>query len=183
LHISDGEIIALKRDIEGVRIPAGDRFALPAGTECRITQSLGGSFTIYVEGHLFRVDGKDADALGKTAEKALELPPGAGDADVDKLVWDQLRTCYDPEIPIDIVELGLVYACEVDKLPDGKRSVAVKMTLTAPGCGMGDYLVADVREKLLKVPTVSETRVELVFDPPWNQSMMSEAARLQSGLI
>lgn len=166
-----------------VRVPAGDRFSLPAGTECRITQALGGSFTIYVEGHLFRVDGKDADALGEEPVAELSLPPDAADEDVEKLVWEQLRTCFDPEIPINIVELGLVYECSMEQFDDGTREVSVKMTLTAPGCGMGDYLVADVRDKLLKIPTVTEAKVELVFDPPWNQTMMSEAARLQSGLI
>jgi probable FeS assembly SUF system protein SufT len=179
----DAPVVSLSRDIVGVRIPAGDRFSLPAGTECRITQALGGSFTIYVEGHLFRVDGKDADALGQPPVAELTLPPDAADADVEKLVWDQLRTCFDPEIPINVVELGLIYECVVEPQPDGQRTVSVKMTLTAPGCGMGDYLVSDVRDKLLKIPTVSEAKVELVFDPPWNQSMMSEAAQVQSGLI
>lgn len=180
---SDNPIISLTRELVAVRIPAGDRFSLPAGTECRITQALGGSFTIFVEGHLFRVDGKDADALGQEPVPQLSLRPDAADADVEKLVWEQLRTCFDPEIPINIVELGLVYECGMEQFDDGTREIAVKMTLTAPGCGMGDYLVADVKEKLLKIPTVTEAKVELVFDPPWNQSMMSEAARLQSGLI
>ena len=181
--IPDSEAVTLTRDIVAVRIPAGDRFNLPAGTECSITQALGGSFTIYIEGHLFRVEGKDADALGKTPAAQASLPAEATDADVERLVWDQLRTCYDPEIPIDIVELGLVYQCTVEKRDDGTRKVNVRMTLTAPGCGMGDYLVSDVKSKLLAVPTVTEANVEMVFDPPWNQEMMSEAARLQAGLI
>lgn len=180
----DSESITLSRDIVAVRIPMGDKFSLPEGTQCRITQALGGSFTIYVEGHLFRVDGADADALGKTAGTDLSLPQDASDAEVEAMVMQQLRSCYDPEIPIDIVELGLVYECRLDPLESGEgRKAYVQMTLTAPGCGMGDYLVADVREKLLKVPTIVEAQVELTFDPPWNQSMMTEAARLQAGLI
>ena len=177
------EIVTLSRDIVAVRVPAGDNYALPAGTECRITQALGGSFTIFIEGHLFRVEGKDADALGKTLSEELSLPADATNADVEKLVMAQLRSCYDPEIPIDIVELGLIYECRVESHNENSRKVSVKMTLTAPGCGMGEILVNDVRGKLLRIPTVTEAQVELTFDPPWNQSMMSEAARLQAGLI
>ena len=114
---------------------------------------------------------------------ALELAEGAGDEDVEKLVWQQLRTCFDPEIPINIVELGLVYTCAVERLDDGKRKVNVEMTLTAPGCGMGEILVDDVRTKLEMIPTVAEADVELVFDPPWNHSMMSEAAKLETGMF
>lgn len=180
---ADSETITLGRNLVAVRIPAGDKYDLPAGTECRITQALGGSFTIYVEGHLFRVDGADADALGKTVAAELSIAADASDADVEQLVMQQLRSCYDPEIPINIVELGLIYECRVEPRAEGGRQVFIKMTLTAPGCGMGDYLVADARAKLLKVPTIAEAEVELTFDPPWDQSMMSEAARLQAGLI
>jgi probable FeS assembly SUF system protein SufT len=132
---------------------------------------------------MFRVAGHDADAIGKEAAQAPELPPGANDADVEELVWKQLRTCFDPEIPINVVDLGLVYSCEVQTGADGQRRVEVKMTLTAPGCGMGEILVDDVRSKIELVPTVLEADVELVFDPPWNQSMMSEAARLETGMF
>jgi probable FeS assembly SUF system protein SufT len=170
----ESETINLSRELVAVRIPAGDKFSLPAGTECKITQALGGSFTIYVDGHLFRVEGADADALGKTLAEDLQLPADASDADVERLVMEQLRGCYDPEIPINIVELGLIY---------GGRQVFVKMTLTAPGCGMGDILVNDIKGKLQKIPTIEDAQVELTFDPPWNQSMMSEAAQLQAGLI
>ena len=110
-------------------------------------------------------------------------PENAGDADVERLVWDQLRTCFDPEIPINIVDLGLVYECELVHLPDGNRSVRLRMTLTAPGCGMGDILIEDVRNKLEMIPTVVETDLGLVFDPPWNQTMMSDAARLETGML
>ena len=111
------------------------------------------------------------------------MPENASDADLEKAVWEQLRTCYDPEIPIDIVELGLVYECHVDPLPDRKRKAVIRMTLTAPGCGMGDILVGDAKSKVLQIPGIAEADVQLVFDPPWTQDMMSEAARLQAGLI
>jgi probable FeS assembly SUF system protein SufT len=127
--------------------------------------------------------GQDADAIGKEAPQPLELPEGAGDADVEVLAWQQLRTCFDPEIPINVVELGLVYACEIQRADDGSRRIEVKMTLTAPGCGMGEVLVEDVRSKLELIPTVSDADVELVFDPPWNQGMMSEVARLETGMF
>jgi probable FeS assembly SUF system protein SufT len=156
-----------------------------------ITQALGGSFTVYVEGNLFRVAGKDADALGKEAVLGPELPPNATDDDVKELVWEQMRQCYDPEIPINIVELGLVYSCEITREPgEGPnhdpghdRVATIKMTLTAPGCGMGEVLVQDVKDKVELVPTIKRADVELVFDPPWNQTMMSEAARLQTGMM
>jgi probable FeS assembly SUF system protein SufT len=179
----ESETINLSRELVAVRIPAGDKFSLPAGTECKITQALGGSFTIYVDGHLFRVEGADADALGKTLAEDLQLPADASDADVERLVMEQLRGCYDPEIPINIVELGLIYECRVEPREQGGRQVFVRMTLTAPGCGMGDILVKDIKDKLLKLPSIEAAEVELTFDPPWNQSMMSEAAQLQAGLI
>ena len=177
------EPIRFERDCVAVMVPQGDTVTLPAGQVGYITQALGGSFTVYVDGNLFRVSGADADALGKDPPPALELPEGAGDEDVEKLVWQQLRTCFDPEIPINVVELGLVYSCELDRLEDGRRKVNVQMTLTAPGCGMGDILVDDVRTKLEMIPTVAEADVDLVFDPPWNHSMMSDAARLETGMF
>jgi probable FeS assembly SUF system protein SufT len=175
--------IRLERDCIAVMVPQGNEVTLPAGQVGYITQALGGSFTVYVDGSLFRISGADADALGREPPPALELPEGAPDADVEKLVWQQLRTCFDPEIPINIVELGLVYSCDLDRLDDGRRKVNVIMTLTAPGCGMGDILVDDVRTKLEMIPTIAEADVDLVFDPPWNHSMMSEAARLETGMF
>ncbi|MBR9814422.1 putative Fe-S cluster assembly protein SufT [bacterium] len=177
------EPVTLTRDVIGVLIPAGDRVELPEDTDAVITQALGGSYTIYVEGHLFRIDGKDADALGKEPAKPLELPDGAGDDDVVSLIWEQMKTVYDPEIPINVVDLGLIYDCNIDKDGDGERTVQVQMTLTAPGCGMGDILVNDVKTKVELVPTVKSASVDLVFDPPWNQSMMSEDAQLATGMI
>jgi probable FeS assembly SUF system protein SufT len=156
---------------------------LKPGQAGYITQALGGSFTVYLEGNLFRISGGDADAIGKESVQTPELPPNATEEDVRKLAWDQMRTCYDPEIPINIVELGLVYECDVKSNDDGTRTVEIQITLTAPGCGMGDVLVDDVKDKVQMIPTVREARVELTFDPPWNQTMMSEAARLQTGMF
>jgi probable FeS assembly SUF system protein SufT len=177
------EPVKFERDCQAVLVPQGEVVTLPAGSVGYITQALGGSFTVFVEGNLFRIAGEDADAIGKPAPEPLTLPDGAGDADVEKLVWEQLRTCFDPEIPVNIVELGLVYDCELEAAPDGTRKVNIRLTLTAPGCGMGDILVEDVRTKVERVPTVVEADVDLVFDPPWNQSMMSDAARLETGML
>ncbi len=177
------EPVVFYRDVRAVMVPAGAEVTLKTGQAGYITQALGGSFTVYVDGNLFRIAGEDADALGKEVIKPIELPPNATDDHVLEAVWNQLRTCYDPEIPINIVDLGLVYECSVKSDDDGTRTVDVKMTLTAPGCGMGDILVDDARDKIERIPTIKEARVELVFDPPWNQSMMSEAARLQTGMF
>jgi probable FeS assembly SUF system protein SufT len=177
------EPIVVNRDVSAVIVPAGVEVKLRPGTVGYLTQALGGSYTVYVEGNLFRIAGIDGDAIGKEAVPPPKLPAGATDEDVNGAVWDQLRTCFDPEIPINIVDLGLVYDCKVTPNEDGTRDVAVRMTLTAPGCGMGEVLVADVRDKLKLIPTIRNADVELVFDPPWNQSMMSEAARLQTGMM
>ena len=177
------EPVKFERDCAAVLVPQGESVTLPAGSVGYITQSLGGSFTVFVEGNLFRIAGEDADAIGKPLPEPLKLAEGAGDEEVEKLVWEQLRTCFDPEIPINVVELGLVYACDLEPTPDGRRKASIRMTLTAPGCGMGDILVEDVRTKVERVPTIAEADVELVFDPPWNQSMMSEAARLETGML
>jgi probable FeS assembly SUF system protein SufT len=177
------EPFVVNREVRAVVVPAGTEIKLQAGQAGYITQALGGSFTVYLDGSLFRIAGEDADAIGKEVVKGPELPPNATEEDIRKLVWDQMRTCYDPEIPINIVDLGLVYECEVKPSEDGTRSVSVRMTLTAPGCGMGEVLVADVRDKVERIPTVRTVDVELVFDPPWDQSMMSEAARLQTGMF
>jgi probable FeS assembly SUF system protein SufT len=177
------EPVKFERDCSAVMVLQGEVVNLPAGTTGYITQALGGSFTVFVDGNLFRIAGEDADALGKDPPAPLQLGDEADDEAVEALVWKQLRTCFDPEIPVDIVELGLVYGVEVVRQADGTRRVDVRMTLTAPGCGMGEILVDDVRTKLERVPTVAEADVELVFDPPWNQTMMSDAARLETGML
>ena len=177
------ETVTLSRDVVGVLIPAGTRVELPEGAEASITQALGGSYTVQMQGHLFRIEGKDADAIGKTPVGVPDIASDASEAEVEKAVWQQMKTCYDPEIPIDVVELGLIYECRLEPAEDGGWKVRVVMTLTAPGCGMGDVLVADVKSKVQQIPGVREAEVELVFDPPWTREMMSEAAQLQAGFM
>jgi len=180
---NNSEPVQLYRDCSAVMIPSGDEVILRKGSNAHITQALGGSFTIYLDGRLFRIAGQDADCLGKDPVPPPSLPDGASEQDVEQLVWDQMRTCFDPEIPINIVDLGLIYSCQLNSVEGGGRWIDVTMTLTAPGCGMGDILVHDVRSKLEIIPTIKRANVELVFDPPWNQEMMSEAARLQTGMM
>lgn len=177
------EPFSLSRDVTAVVIPAGEALTLREGTSGFITQSLGGSFTIYVEGNLFRIAGSDADAIGKEPVPPPSVPENATNADIENVIWEQLKTVYDPEIPINVVDLGLIYRCDIENRPEGGRFVSVDMTLTAPGCGMGDILVQDAQEKIAVIPTIEDVRVELVFDPPWSQSMMSDEARLQTGLM
>lgn len=172
-----------ERDCPVVMIPSGEEVVMPEGTIAYITQSLGGSFTVFVDGSLFRVSGADADAIGKPAVRPPELPENATEEDLEKLVWAQMRTCYDPEIPVNIVDLGLIYACSLERGPDGQHHVSVSMTLTAPGCGMGEILVEDVRSRIALIPTIGSVDVQLVFEPPWNYQMMSEAARLETGMF
>ncbi|MGI9343329.1 MAG: putative Fe-S cluster assembly protein SufT [Gammaproteobacteria bacterium] len=179
----DSEPVALKRDVEVTLVPDGFQVTLNVDSLVYITQAMGGSFTVYFEGNLFRVGGLDADALGKDPIQPPDLPQNASDEEFETLVWEQMKSVYDPEIPINVVDLGLIYDCRISKLPDGKRYVYVEMTLTAPGCGMGDILVQDVRERVGIIPTISKVDVELVLDPPWNQTMMSEAAQLEAGLL
>jgi probable FeS assembly SUF system protein SufT len=170
------------RDVPAREIPSGTPITLRAGDSVVITQSLGGSYTVMTPvGFLARIDGKDADAIGEPVA-AADAAAQEGKSTED-LVWDQLRTCYDPEIPVNIVDLGLVYACGLTPLPDGGQRADVKFTLTAPGCGMGDVLREDIKGKLLTVPGVREAEIQVVFDPPWSLQMMSEAARLQLGMM
>jgi probable FeS assembly SUF system protein SufT len=183
MYHSQNEPVTLARDCPAVLIPAGEQVTLPEGSKGFLTQALGGSFTIYIEGNLFRIAGANGDAIGKPPILAPDVPEDATEAEIEAAVWQQLRTCYDPEIPINIVELGLVYECKIERSESGQRVVTIKMTLTAPGCGMGEVLTSDVREKVGVIPTVERADVELVFDPPWNQSMMSEEARLEAGLF
>jgi len=183
VHFAQHEPVVLERECDAVLIPVGEKVRLPEGTSGFVTQALGGSFTIYIEGNLFRIAGVDADAIGKEPIRPPEVPENASDADVEEVIWAQMRTCYDPEIPINVVDLGLVYDCDIRTTPNGKREVDIRMTLTAPGCGMGPVLTEDVREKVEIIPTIERANVELVFDPPWNQSMMSEEARLEAGLL
>ena len=175
--------IELSRDCAAVMVPSGERIMLSAGSTVWLTQALGGSYTVMTDhGYSVRIEGRDGDALGLAPPQDASLaqkPSGS----IEEQIWNELRSCFDPEIPINIVELGLVYDCDLEHLDGGARKVNVRMTLTAPGCGMGDILVDDVRTKLEMIPTVAEADVDLVFDPPWNQTMMSEAARLETGML
>jgi probable FeS assembly SUF system protein SufT len=176
------EPVILERDTDAVLIPAGQPVRIPGGTEVVITQALGGTFTVFVNGNLARIEAKDADALGIEVETQDDTPETA-DGPVDQdAVWVQLKTCYDPEIPVDIVELGLIYQLEVEPTDAGGNRVKVLMTLTAPGCGMGEYLKADVEQKVRSVKNVTDVDVEMTFDPPWDRNRMSDAAKLALGM-
>jgi probable FeS assembly SUF system protein SufT len=176
------EARTLSRDVEVAAIPYGDTLTLAAGTNVYITQALGGSYTAMTDhGYLVRIEGKDADAIGETPTAPVSAEDAAGRS-TKELAWEQLRSCYDPEIPVNIVDLGLVYKCETEPIEGGEK-VKVEFTLTAPGCGMGDFLRQDVEQKLLALPGVKEADVQVVLDPAWDQSMMSDAARLQLGLM
>ncbi len=183
--MNSNEPITLTRDVEGPVIPGGTKVTLQKGEQAFITQSLGGTYTVVVNGNMFRLEAKDADALGlEVAAKAVSSGAPRTAEEIDKEAWNQMRTCYDPEIPVNIVDLGLVYDCHCEPLgaPD-RYKVGVKLTLTAPGCGMGPALSQDVQNKLLSIEGIDEANVELVFEPQWNQAMMSEAAKLQLGLM
>ena len=180
------EPIILSRDCEAIQIPSGKNVMLPAGSQVTVTQSLGGTYTVVTgQGDMVRIANKDADAIGKEAEasQAEKLTVVEGPADLEKLVWDQLKTCFDPEIPVNIVDLGLVYHCQVTPLPEGGNKVDVKFTLTAQGCGMGGVLKADMQSKILNLSDVKDVDVEVVFDPPWEPSMMSDAAKIQLNMM
>lgn len=171
----------LTREVEAIQIPAGDKITLSAGMTVFITQSLGGSYTVATEFGLVRINAGNADALGiDRAEN--EKPAATGPVD-EKAVWDQLRTCFDPEIPVNIVDLGLIYDCSVVPVENAGAKVSVKMTLTAPGCGMGPVIAGEAKNKIESLAGVDEADVELVWDPPWSQAMISEAGKMQLGMI
>ena len=179
------ELIELSRSVNASIVPSGDKVILQKGENAQITQTLGGTYTVIINGNMFRIDGRDADAIGQE----LQLTPAeqAGKAenaeDLEQQVWEQMKTCYDPEIPVNIVDLGLIYDCHLEELDAGNHKASVKMTLTAPGCGMGPTIQADVENKILCVETVDEVDVELVWEPQWTREMMTEAARLELGMM
>ena len=182
--MNENEPVSLSRDVEAAIVPAGEKVTLQKGEQAIITQSLGGSYTVVVNGNMFRIEGKDADALGvEPVAKTASTGGPVTQEQLEKEIWNQLRSCYDPEIPVNIVDLGLIYDCHLTPLNPGSHRVDVKMTLTAPGCGMGPMLAQDVQNKLLSMEGVDDVAVELVWDPPWNQGMMTEAAKLQLGLM
>ncbi|HKF48905.1 MAG TPA: putative Fe-S cluster assembly protein SufT [Terracidiphilus sp.] len=175
------DLIELKRDCEAIAIPSGLRQTLPSGTPVRIVQSRGGDYTVSTERHaMFRIDGADADALGLSPRQPAELSPREGPL-TEEMVWSVLRTVYDPELPVNVVDLGLIYSCAIAPRPEGGKSIAVRMAMTSPGCGMSNVLKSDVERKLSQLPEVEEARVEVVFDPPWSPDRMTEEARLQLG--
>jgi len=180
-----GEQVTLSREVEAIQVPTGDRMKLPAGTTGTITQALGGTYTIITnDSYMVRIQAKDADAIGKEVDGApQEKPAPEKPEDVEEAVWDVLRTVYDPEIPVNIADLGLVYGCRVKPAESGGSRVEIEMTLTAPGCGMGDVLKAEVEQKLDDLPGVDEYDVQLVFDPPWDYSMIPDAAKLTLGMM
>jgi probable FeS assembly SUF system protein SufT len=178
--------ITLTRDCKAILIPSGEEATLTAGSPVIITQSLGGTYTVATQTGLARIAEADADALGMQIEKSEEAPKSAGTASGDVKedeVWAQLKNVYDPEIPVNIVDLGLVYDLILGKSESGGTTVNVKMTLTAPGCGMGPTIAADARGRILTVPGVESAEVDLVWSPPWNQGMISEAGRMKLGLV
>jgi len=173
------EQLELSREVDATQIPSGIPHKLAAGSKVRLMQALGGSYTVMTDfGYMARIDAKDADAIGLTPSAlAAEAPQEFS----EKLVWDLLKTVYDPEIPVNVVDLGLIYACQITPVAEGNK-IDIKMTMTAPGCGMSDVLKADIQRKLSSLPTVKDLNVEVVFDPPWHPGRMSEGARLQLGL-
>jgi len=177
----------LTRDVEASVVPIGTKVTLQKGETAHITQSLGGTYTVIVNGNMFRVESKDADALGIEVQAKPAVAPAASgpltQEQLEKQIWEQLKTCYDPEIPVNIVDLGLIYDCHLTPIGENIFKADVKMTLTAPGCGMGPVLAQDVQNKLISLEPIDEANVELVWDPPWNQGMMTEAAKLQLGLL
>jgi probable FeS assembly SUF system protein SufT len=174
--------VSLTRDCEAVQIPAGHVVTLPGGSEVDITQTLGGTYTVHANGGLYRISGKDADALGLKATQTGTPTSAEGEIVTEQMVWDTLKTCYDPEIPVNIVDLGLVYDMGIEILPSRLRKVFVKMTLTAPGCGMGATIAGDAQQKILCLPAVEDASVEIVWDPPWHQSMITAEGRRLLGI-
>ncbi len=175
----------LSRDVEAIQIPSGQKFTIAAGTKGVVTQTLGGSYTIATPHGLSRVAEKDLDALGleKPQTTPTEKSATSNGEVSQEAVWNQLKQCFDPEIPVNIVDLGLVYDCRLIDKPEGGKKVEVKMTLTAPGCGMGPAIAHDAQSKILSIDGIDEADVQLVWDPPWNQNMISEAGRMKLGMV
>lgn len=179
------EEVTFNRNAEAIMIPSGERVLVPVGAQATITQSLGGTYTVITDrGLMVRISGQEVEAIGKTPNETPDVAPtDITPEQLESAVWDTLKTCFDPEIPVNIVDLGLVYLCELKPAEDGRSDVHVKMTLTAPGCGMGPVLASDVKMKLEALPGVKNADVEVVFDPVWDRTMMSEAAKLQLGMM
>jgi len=176
------DMIHLKREVEATAIPAGKRQKLAQGTEVVVTQELGGTFTVHAthQGGLFRIEGKDADALGRSIQSQAQITTGQNAGEDE--IWAVLKTCYDPEIPVNIVDLGLIYSMELKNMEGAGKRVVVKMTLTAQGCGMGPSIAADARQKILTLPGVQEAQVDVVWDPPWGPQMITPDGRKKLGM-
>jgi len=180
MNMEKNNSIALLRDVEANMVPSGDKVTLVAGNLVQITQSLGGNYTIIINGNMAQINAKNADALGIELEN-IEIDAKETEFS-EQLVWDQLKTCYDPEIPVNIVELGLIYDLSIKDGKNGKK-VTIKMTLTAPGCGMGPIISDEVNRKISALKDIESVNVELVWEPQWNQNMMTEAAQLELGMF
>jgi probable FeS assembly SUF system protein SufT len=184
--MTDEKPIALTRKCDVIMIPSGEKVTLSAGSVVWLTQALGSSFTVMTDhGYMARIDEADADVLGVPIARGFapgNSDTGPGGDSVEERVWSQLRSCFDPEIPVNIVDLGLIYDCRIEGLGTGGHKATVRFTLTAQGCGMGQFLKEDIKKKLLAIPDVSEADVDLVWDPPWNQSMISRKAKQQLGI-
>ncbi len=176
------ETVMFRRPVMVELVPYGTPIEMDAGMMAQVTQSLGGNFTLVVDGQMVRLKGSDADAIGKEPPAAEQDDGGDDGVDLETRIWRALGTCYDPEIPVDIVELGLVYSCVLTPMDDGRSHVGIQMTLTAPGCGMGEAIANEVADKVLALKGVGEVNVDMVFDPPWDRSRMSEAAQLALGM-
>tara|TARA_S200000501_G_C20729628_1_gene702216 strand:+ start:363 stop:905 length:543 start_codon:yes stop_codon:yes gene_type:complete len=178
---NEDQRIRLLRDVEANMVPSGDEITLVEGNLVQITQSLGGNHTVIINGNMAQISADNADALGLKIEERDSYQPNSDFS--EQLVWDQLKTCYDPEIPVNIVELGLIYDLSILDSKDGEKSVTIMMTLTAPGCGMGPVIAGEVERKVGAINNVQDVKVELVWEPQWNQGMMSEAAQLELGMF
>jgi len=176
------EVVLTKRDCIARLVPSGTEITIPVDTFVTITQSLGGTFTVAVNGNLARIEGKDSDALGKEIKFENFNTSQDGSINEDQ-VWEALKQCYDPEIPVNVVDLGLIYRCEINNSSEKGNQILLDMTLTAPGCGMGPVIVEDIRSKVLQVPNVNRVEVNLVFDPPWNNDMLTDEAKLELGML
>ena len=180
--MNNNNFIITSRDCNGILIPSGDAVKLKKGTQVKLTQSLGGYFTLYVNGNLVKIEGKDADVIGQKIKKDKLNDTTDSIKFSKEEIWERLKTCYDPEIPVNIVDLGLIYDLQTEQHND-KYYIKIKMTLTAPGCGMGPAIAQDVETKVKSLPFVSDVLVELVWDPQWSQDMMTEEAKLQLGMV
>ncbi|CBV41672.1 putative Fe-S cluster assembly protein SufT [Halomonas elongata] len=181
--VTKGQVLPLQRDVEAISIPFGKTETLAEDSEVTVMQAKGSTVSVGLEGRMYLIEGSELDALGLEPLPRPTLPEDASEEEIEAFVWDQLRTCFDPEIPVNIVELGLVYGCRIERLITGERLVTIRMTLTAPGCGMGDVIAADARNKILGAPQISKVHTEIVFDPPWSREMMSDEAKLELGMF